>query len=306
MKNFIFVRAITPLLLLTTVLIAVPAFAEIDLAGNWATRNHQDWQDRQPGPEAVDYTSLPINADGRARALSYTASMLSLPERQCLYYPPQYMVIGPQGIKIWAETDPDNGKVIAWKISAAVDRAVRTIWMDGRPHPPKSAIHEFSGFTTGEWHGDTLTAYTTHVKAGYLRRNGVPSSDQVTVTEHFMRHEDTLTVTAIINDPVYLTEPYVLSRSWKLDPRQAMSTVTEPCVPGEEISRLAGTGTIPQLYPGENPFLNEIAQKYGIPAEAVMGGAETMYPEYRKKMKAASCVRKSARATAAVGKIFLW
>jgi len=37
------------------VLVGVPAFAEIDLSGNWSTRQHQDWQDRDPGPEAVDY-----------------------------------------------------------------------------------------------------------------------------------------------------------------------------------------------------------------------------------------------------------
>jgi hypothetical protein len=287
MKNAICVHATKTLLIVITALIAVPAFGEIDLAGNWAGRNHQDWEDRQPGPEVLDYTSLPLNADGRARALSYTASMLSLPERQCLYYPPQYMVIGPQGIKMWAETDPGSGKIVAWKVSAAVDRAVRTIWMDGRPHPSKNALHEFSGFTTGVWEGDILTAYTTHVKAGYLRRNGVPSSDQVTFTEHFMRHEDTLTVTAIINDPVYLTEPYVLSRSWKLDPKQPMSTVAEPCTPGGELERLSanGTGTVPHFLPGENPFINEIAKQYGIPVEAVLGGAETMYPEYRKKLE---------------------
>ncbi len=284
--NTIRVLAITTLLFLTIGLTAIPAVAEIDLTGNWGRRTHQDWQDRQYGPEAVDYTALPINSDGRARALSYTASVLSIPERQCLYYPPEYMLIGPQGIRMWAEADPDNGKIVAWKVSAAVDRAIRTIWMDGRPHPGKNALHEFGGFTTGVWHGDTLTTYTTHVKAGYLRRNGVPSSDQVTFTEHYMRHDDTLTVTAIINDPVYLTEPYVLSRIWKLEPTQPLSTGIEPCTPAPEVFRLEETGIVPQLYPGENPFVDEVSTRYGIPVDAVLGGAETMYPEYRKKLKA--------------------
>ena len=61
------------------VIVGVPAFAEIDLSGNWSTRQHQDWQDRNPGPEAVDYIGLPINDEARARALSYSASLLSLP-----------------------------------------------------------------------------------------------------------------------------------------------------------------------------------------------------------------------------------
>ena len=42
-------------------LLCVPVSAEIDLSGNWSTRQHQDWQDRNPGPEAVDYIGLPIN-----------------------------------------------------------------------------------------------------------------------------------------------------------------------------------------------------------------------------------------------------
>jgi len=284
------------LLLPLAVILAVPAAAEIDLGGNWANRQHQDWQDRNPGPEVVDYVALPINADARARALSYTASLLSLPERQCLYYPPQYVEIGPQSIKMWSETDPGTGKIIAWKISAAVDRAIRTIWMDGRPHPPVSAPHPFGGFSTGMWQGDTLTVYTTHVKAGYIRRNGVPSSDRATVTEHFMRHDDTLTITALIDDPVYLTEPYVLSRSWKLDTKLQISPVPEPCSPAAEVARLDGTGTVPHILPGANPFVDEMTKILHIPREALMGGAETMYPEYRKKLQAVyvrpeKCVR---------------
>ena len=64
------------------------------------------------------------------------------------------------------------------------------------------------------------------MKAGYIHRNGVPSSDRATSPNTCMRHEDTLTITAIIDDPVYLTEPFVLSRSWKLDPKLQVSPVT--------------------------------------------------------------------------------
>ncbi len=53
-----------------------------------------------------------------------------------------------------------------------------------------------------------LTTYTTHFKAGYIRLNGAPSSDQATMTAHFMRHGDVLTVSAHIDDPVYLTDPW--------------------------------------------------------------------------------------------------
>src|SRR5436309_2221483 len=172
-------------------LTSVQALAQVDLSGNWVSRQHEDWQDRGPGPEVVDYLGLPINDDARARALSYQTAQQSMPERQCLYYPPQYVVIGPQGIRIWAETDPVSGRNLAWKISGAIDRAPLTIWLDGRPHPPRDAVHPFAGFTTGVWEGNTLTAYTTHVKEGFIRRNGVPTSDQATVTSHITRHANT-------------------------------------------------------------------------------------------------------------------
>src|SRR2546430_5002359 len=70
------------LLLLAALLVGAPVRAEIDLSGNWVSREHEDWQDRTPGPEIVDYSGLPLNADGRARALSYSTSALSQPERQ--------------------------------------------------------------------------------------------------------------------------------------------------------------------------------------------------------------------------------
>ena len=272
--------------LLVAALTSVPAMAQVDLAGNWAARQHQDWQERGPGPEAVDYSGLPINREARARALSYTASQLSMPERQCLYYTPQYVVIGPQGFKMWADFDPVTGKVLAWKVGAAIDRAVLTIWMDGRPHPLKDAQHTFDGFTTGEWEGNMLTTYTTHIKEGYLRRNGVPTSDRATVTEHFTRHGDLLTISAHIDDPVYLTEPDVISRTWQLDPTANLPPTPAPCMPTVEIPRLESDVSIPHSLPGKNPYLDEVTRTYHIPEEAVMGGGETMYPEYRKKLKA--------------------
>ena len=286
----------TALFLLAVTLVSVPASAQVDLSGSWLTRQHEDAQDRGPGPEVVDYLGLPINDDARQRALAYSTAAQSMPERQCLYYPPQYVVIGPQGIRIWAETDPVTGTTVAWKISGAVDRAPITIWMDGRPHPGKDALHPFAGFTTGVWEGHTLTTYTTHVKEGFIRRNGVPTSDEATVTMHITRHATTVTITAIIEDPVYFTEPHILSRSWQLDVNTSLAPLPSPCVPEAEVPGLKGDGAVPHYLPGRNPFIDEVTKAYHIPVEAVLGGAETMYPEYRKKLKdtyvpPAVCVR---------------
>ena len=73
--------------------------------------------------------------------------------------------------------------------------------MDGRPHPSAFAPHTFMGFSTGTWDGQTLTVMTTHLKQGWLRRNGVPESDQTTLYERFTRHGRNMTHTVIITRP---------------------------------------------------------------------------------------------------------
>ncbi len=268
--------------LAAVVAIAAPVAAQTDLSGSWAARNHEDALERGGGPYAVDYTGLPLNADARAKALSYSADQLSMIEHQCGLWPPFYLALGPFGMKIWNVTDPVSGATIAWKIGAWEDRAETTIWMDGRPHPGRNAPHERGGFTTGEWNGTTLVAYTTHMKAGSIRRNGAPSSDEATMTTHLIRHGDLLTVLEIVEDPIYLTEPEILSKNFQLD-TAPMSPVGPPCVAGYEG---LPEGKVPHFLPGTNPSLDELTKFYGIPREATLGGAETMYPEFRNKIKA--------------------
>ena len=58
---------------------------------------------------------------------------------------------------------------------------------------------------------------------------------------------------------------------------------------------------MPHFLPGTNPFINEFAKMYNIPLEAVRGGAETMYPEYRKKLQDKYVAPKNACGIAANG-----
>ena len=44
-------------------------------------------------------------------------------------------------------------------------------------------------------------------------------------------------------------------------------------------------GKVPSFLPGKNDILSDFATEYGIPLESALGGAETLYPEYIKKMK---------------------
>lgn len=255
------------------------AFAQADLVGSWAARNTEDIsRDSYP----VDYVGLPLNDEGRTRALTYNESQLAMIERQCEGWPQFYFVQGPFGLKIWSETEPVKGTVTSLTIGAWEDRAAMTIWMDGRPHPSRYAEHTRAGFTTGTWEGNTLVAYTTHMKAGFMRKNGPPSSDQATMTSRFYRHGDILTVLTVIDDPIYLTEPQLVSKSFQLQTTPLLP-VGPPCVSTFE-GRQPGD-SVPHFVPEKNPFVDEMTKLFGIPREATLGYPETLYPEYRKKIK---------------------
>ena len=90
----------------------------------------------------------------------------------------------------------------------------RPVFMDGRPHPPAWAPHSWTGFSTGEWIGNTLKITTTHLKDGFLRRGGPQTSDMYSMTEFITRHDDILTIVTVIDDPIYQDEPYIHSTTY--------------------------------------------------------------------------------------------
>ncbi len=267
----------------SVMLAGAPAFAQVDFSGEWAPLYHEDGPERLPGPELGDYTELPINDAARMRADSYDADRISVvPEYQCRPHGADYSMRGLGNLRIWREYDQASQKLIAFHTHLLAWDSERTIYMDGRPHPPEYADHTWQGFSTAVWEGNMLTITTTHLKTNYIRRNGVPRSDKATLTEHWYRHGDYLTVVTVINDPVFLTEPLVRSDNWFLDPGQAIGVFG--CEYAPEVPRPAGT--VPHHLPGTNQFLDEFSKWYGLPYEATRGGAETLYPEYRAKLGA--------------------
>ncbi len=262
-------------------LAATPANAQDDPSGEWSPRFHEDWEERIPGPEIGDYLGLPINDADRHRGDAWDATLIEIPENQCRAHGADYAWRGPSGIRIWKQVDLATQKLVAYHIYTSAYNESRIIYMDGRPHPPDYAPHSWLGFSTGEFVGDTLTVTTDHLKENWVRRNGIARSDKATFTEHFLRHGNYLTVAVVVYDPVYLTEPFIRTTDFVLDEHQQIAPW--PCEPVDEVDR--PEGVVPNHFPGTNPFLNEFPAKYGVPPEAARGGAETMYPEYRKKMK---------------------
>jgi len=270
---------------------SAPAFAQLDLTGIWSPVFHEDQPERIPGPELADFLGLPINAAARQWALAWDPSRLTAPEHQCQVHTVAYMYRGPLLLRIWEERDPQTQDLIAIRQYISNYEQNRTIYMDGRPHPPPYAVHTWMGFSTGKWEGNILTVTTTHIKQGWHRRNGLPSSDRVTLVEHFIRHDDHLTHVTVVTDPVYLTEPLIKSQDFTLNISEAgigAGGITGgwlyPCEYVEEIPGRS-PDAVPSYMPGENPFVSEFAERHKVPVAAAMGGAETMYPEYREKLQ---------------------
>jgi hypothetical protein len=276
------------------------AQAQTDLSGQWRPLLHEDLGHRideaaaggpgvgsgAGGPRIGDYTGLPLNDAARLRADSFDPRISAASEHQLILHPGAYWIYPPGGLRISTIIGEATQAILALVIYRAgvPGSTTRTIWMDGRPHPPTYAAHTWQGFSTGRWNGDMLDVETTHLKAGWLRRNGVPASDEATITEHLVRHGAYLTLTRIVDDPIYLEEPFVASSSWAFDP--TLRIVAPPA--GVIIEEVPGQSRafVPHHLPGANDALPEFASRFGLPFAATRGGSETMYPEYQRTLHA--------------------
>jgi glyoxylase-like metal-dependent hydrolase (beta-lactamase superfamily II) len=299
--------------------LAAPAGAQVEVAGDWDQAGggifgfQEEFLDRGGGPDLGDYAGLPINEALRYKASLYSPSWLTVPEHQCLPHPSTYQYRSPGGLSIVKEYDPVTQRLVAYRFYGSYGLA-RTVWMDGRPHPPANARHTYEGFSTGRWEGNRLAIETTHLKAGFLRRNGVAHSDRARMIEYFVRHDDYLTLVTAVDDPVYLDEPFVRSTDFRLDPRAnarlaefggfanggdgegfGASDVFYKCAPTEEIA--IERGRVPSFMPGANDNLDMFAKRHNVSLEAALGGAATLYPEYAARLRAPGAAR-AAEASA--------
>jgi len=273
------------LLLLAALWTSLPAFAQLDLTGMWAPPRpyDEDEPERGPGPSLVEFIGLPINDYARQWGLAYSSGRLSLPEHQCQVHVVEYIHRGPLQMRIREERDPITHQLIALRESISTYEQDRTIWMDGRPHPSEYAPHTWMGFSTGVWDGNMLTVTTTHIKQGWHRRENIPASDEVTLIEHYVRRGNLLTHITVTDDPVFLAEPLVKSEEFAYVADPNTFNPFWPCQSVEEGER--PRGEVPSFMPGQNPWMAEYAATHELPLEATLGGPETIYPEYRARLK---------------------
>jgi glyoxylase-like metal-dependent hydrolase (beta-lactamase superfamily II) len=256
-----------------------------DIAGEWRLDSAED-----PGqPPLADYLGLALNEAGRLRADTTPESIWGTAEYQCRPHSAPHQWRGVGGARILKDLDPISREIVGYRLQfmRSLDRP---IFVDGRPHPPAWAPHSWSGFSTGEWIGPTLKVTTTHLKDGYLKRGGPQTSDMSTMTEFITRHDDILSIVQVVDDPIYLDEPYVLSITYTYDANAGPAT--ENCS-GSSFAENGGQDRhwVPHFLPGQNSGIGEFLKtQTWIPLEPVRGGVKTIYPEYRTVLNGTATV----------------
>ena len=155
---------------------------------------------RFDGPALGDFSGLPLNDAGLAKASEYTPDTQYLPENQCKPHSPPYIMRSALRWEILQEPD-----VVTFNMESF--EQVRTIYLDG-PDPPPDAKRTPMGHSVGHWEGQTLVVNTSHFEEGYIRRNGAPHSDRAHLTERLTRDGNYLLIMITLEDPVYLLAPF--------------------------------------------------------------------------------------------------
>jgi cyclase len=268
---------------LLALLAACPIFAQIDLGGEWAGTFHEDLQHRG-GVRLADYTGLPLNEAGWRKAESWDEAARSTEERQCIPHVATYALRGPATLRFTKVIDRVTGELQAYDLDGSYGRP-RTIWMDGREHPSDLAPHTWAGFSTGHWERNAFVIETSHIKTGWLLRNGAPTSDLATMRDIITRYGNYLMVTTIVNDPVYLDEPFIRTTNFVLS-LPSNADAWGHCGPAQILDELGGRakGSVPHYLPGQVDHIQEFLNQSGVPAEAARGGGATTYPEYTARL----------------------
>jgi hypothetical protein len=126
---------------------------------------------------------------------------------------------------------------------------IRSVWMDGRRHPPPTDLFQ-QGHAIGRWEGNELVIETTNFTwdpEGIDDHLHFPSSTRKKVTERYkLVKDDLMTITITIEDPVFITKPYTYVHQWKRSNKPLVGWWE--CDP--EITRTEMQLTAPVKYPG--------------------------------------------------------
>ena len=201
--------------------------APIDLTGYWVSIVTEDWAWRMVTPRKGDYASVPLNDEGRRVAGAWDPAKDEASGDECRSYGVGHIMRVPGRLHVtWA-----NDSTL--RIETDAGQQTRLLRFDSSP--PSSNDAQWQGHSVAAWEisggrgfgarggapprSGSLKVVTTKMKAGYLRKNGVPYSENAVVTEFFDRHTESngewFTVTTIVDDPKYLQQPFITSTDFR-------------------------------------------------------------------------------------------
>ena len=128
----------------------------VDLTGDWFPVRGQDAGLGTAAGKMVDYGGLPINEASRLYGLAWNASRITLATASMRGVCAAVFFLAPGNYRFWEERDPHTQALVAIQMYGQIAEGTRTIWMDGRPHPPAYAQHTLAGFSTGKYEGNML------------------------------------------------------------------------------------------------------------------------------------------------------
>jgi hypothetical protein len=193
------------------------ASAPFEMTGYWVSVVTEDWRYRMVTPPKGAFGGVPLNPAGRQAAMAWDPAKDEAAGEQCKSYGAAAIMRDPGRFHITWENDN------TMKIEADSGTQTR-LFHFGSAQPPAEA--SWQGYSTAVWDKGALRVSTTKLRAGYLRKNGVPYSANATLTEYYDRinapNNDTwLVVTTVVDDPQYLTMPFVTSTHFKRLPDAA-------------------------------------------------------------------------------------
>ena len=194
--------------------------APIDITGYWVAYITENWRYRMVTPAKGEYRRIPVSAAGVPIINAWDPAADERAGNQCKSYGAAAIMSVPTRLHItWEDAN-------TLRIETDAGTQTRVLHFQASAYSG-SAPPSWQGQSTAAWEratgpdgGGSLRVVTTNLRAGYLRKNGVPYSENSKLTEHFDLTTlpdggKLLLVTSIVEDPVYLTGPYVVSPHFK-------------------------------------------------------------------------------------------
>ena len=165
--------------------------ALVDLTGTWVSLVSEDWGVRMVTPAKGDYRGVPLNEAGRRMADNWDPAAVRAAGEECKAYGAPAIMRVPTRLNISWENET------TLKIESDAGMQTRTFYFGEAPEPEGPT---YQGHSVAEWivtggefgynSGGHLKVVTTHLRPGFLRKNGVPYSADGVMTEHLYRFEE--------------------------------------------------------------------------------------------------------------------